>query len=74
MNTSIISFYPGDGKCYEIEVVKISGGYARGVNGLCAFCDGDPGGEDSGRVAAIYAYYVRNKDAEFCPCCEGKST
>jgi len=63
---------------YECEVAYIAE-YARGPDGTCAFCHGDPCAEypeqASVNGAAIYNYAdERNGRFETCPCCDGRPT
>lgn len=61
---------------YECEVEYINE-YARGPNGRCAFCNGDPCLEYPDRYGET-AMKEYNKDTEgdwdTCPCCEGAPT
>jgi hypothetical protein len=61
---------------YECEVDCISDGYARGPDGTCAFCAGDPCNEypEQNPDAAMKKYAVENPRFETCPCCEGRPT
>lgn len=72
----LIRFLPGDGTEEQIEVAYI-GQSPRNAQGLCAFCNADPCGEDSPPESPIRRYIDRN--AEFkcpdvygvCPMCKG---
>jgi len=46
--------------------------FARGVDGTCAFCHGDPCAEFGGPTTLIGAYFARNPRAETCPLCDGR--
>ena len=62
-----------------LEVVKVVE-YARGPDGTCAFCAGDPCNEDNEdndgnmMVTSIYRFYEKNKWASTCPVCNGRPT
>ncbi|MBD9511592.1 hypothetical protein IB265_33080 [Ensifer sp. ENS10] len=60
---------------YECEVSHISD-YARGPDGTCAFCKGDPCLEDkeSTGPTAMQQYDADGKWWDACPCCEGRPT
>lgn len=64
--------------CGEMcEVTSVCGGYARGKDGLCAYCDGDPCAERSAPETRIYRYMKDENGkyrpgADTCPCCEGR--
>lgn len=47
--------------------------FARGKDGTCAFCHGDPCAELD-QEANINVYFRLNKWAETCPVCEGRPT
>lgn len=63
----------------ECEVESVSGGFARGPDGRCAFCHGDPCAERSDKDSPIYRY-MRDENGKWngwastCPCCEGRPT
>lgn len=61
---------------YECNVVRISDGYARGPNGTCAFCEGDPCNEhpEENGDTAIKKYALDYPRFETCPCCNGRPT
>jgi len=65
-----VLFYPGDGTEYLLPVKYIAQ-FAYGPNGVCAFCNGDPLGEESEPDTPI-SIYMRNPYAEFCPFCLGR--
>lgn len=56
------------------EVTCISEGFARGVDGTCAFCKGDPCAESSEPETPIARYFEKYKWASTCPCCDGRPT
>lgn len=61
---------------YECEVVTVNE-YARGPNGRCAFCDGDPCLEYPERHGdTAMKQYDKDEGGEWstCPCCEGRPT
>ena len=71
----MVPFYCGDGSgAILLEVSGIAEGYARGPNGTCAFCNGDPCAEDSKPGTHIADFFLRNPRAETCPCCGGRPT
>ena len=57
-----------------LQVIYIAE-YARGEDGTCAFCHGDPCAEMSGPETHIGAFRQRlGKAFETCPCCNGRPT
>ena len=69
---STVRFYPGDGTEQFIEVKYISD-FARGGDGLCAFCHGDPCAEEANAAdTPIGQFFARNPRAETCPLCGGR--
>lgn len=60
---------------YLCEVVRISD-YARGPDGTCAFCHGDPCLEhpDDYGDTAMKQYDADGNWWDTCPCCEGRPT
>ena len=65
-------FY-GAGFAVMLDVSHIADGYARGIDGTCAFCHGDPCAEESKR-SNIAKFYRLNRWADTCPCCKGRPT
>jgi hypothetical protein len=61
----------------QVEVESVHGGFARGTDGQCAFCHGDPCAEWSEPNTPIYRY-MRDADGRYrpgrstCPCCDGR--
>lgn len=74
MTPPLIPFYPGDGTEVPILVDHIDE-YARGTDGTCAFCHGDPCAEDSPQDSPIWQYMHNHAYAPAtCPCCDGRPT
>lgn len=48
-------------------------GFPRVLGGACAFCLGDPTGEQRPTHPRIAMFYARNPDAETCPMCKGEA-
>lgn len=86
---SKVKFYIGDADSHTgwpgyvmLEVDHIADGYARGKDGTCAFCQGDPCAEDSPPESQIAQYFARNREywirsgarSVSCPCCDGRPT
>lgn len=72
-----VPFYPGDGTTVMLKIKYIcSGGKLVGIDkrGTCAFCQGDPLGDESEPDSLIYQYFERNEYADTCPACGGRST
>lgn len=70
-----VPFFAGDGSGeIMLAVAYLAGGFPRGADGTCAFCDGDPCAEYSGPDTRIGAYFARNSYASTCPCCDGRPT
>jgi hypothetical protein len=75
-----VPFLPGDGTDeVMLDVIYIAGDFARGYNGQCAYCEGDPWAETSGPDTRIWGYVNRAKEAAWrsnkdvaCPMCEGR--
>jgi hypothetical protein len=61
---------------HDCNVVDIADGFARGEDGTCAFCNGDPCNEfpTADSNPAIIKFYKDYPDAPTCPCCDGKPT
>lgn len=60
---------------YECEVAHI-GEFAKGPDGACAFCEGDPCNEypEQHPNAAINKYVADGKFYDTCPCCDGRAS
>jgi hypothetical protein len=73
-----ITFYPGNGHEYEIEVDHITADYPRGEDGTCAFCHADPCDEKKDVNTFIHQFYVDSKEEGYnpltCPMCDGRPT
>lgn len=70
-----VPFLPGDDSDeILLKVLYIAGGFPRDEDSRCAFCHGDPCAETSKKSSQIAKYFKRNKDAETCPCCEGRAS
>lgn len=69
---TIVDFLPGDGHQYQVDVKYIAYDFAKGQDGTCAFCHGDPLNEDGTPDTQIALYYERNPRAETCPMCLGR--
>lgn len=48
--------------------------FARGLDGTCAFCQGDPCNEAKSIDTPISRFYAKNTHAETCPVCDGRPT
>lgn len=59
---------------FQCEVVNIADGFARGPDGTCALCLGDPCNERPIEGSNISKFYELNPRADTCPSCEGRST
>ncbi len=59
--------------CGELVEVCSIGEFARGPDGLCAFCHGDPCNErPTEEDTPIKRFYKENEWANTCPCCDGR--
>lgn len=67
-----IEFAPGDGTKVTLDVAFIASDFARGDDGTCAFCCGDPCAESSPPDSRIAQFFKRNAWAETCPMCDGR--
>lgn len=82
----LVQFLPGNGAEYMLPVIYIAADFARGPDGTCAFCLGDPCAERDDAPERIQRYmngdYFHNdeweigafKHVEVCPFCEGRAT
>jgi hypothetical protein len=70
--TTMVKFFPGDGTEQMVEVLHLAGSFARGPDGACAFCHGDPCNESPVEGSLIAEFYGRNPHAETCPMCDGR--
>jgi len=61
----------GDGTGNVRVAVKYWAGYLYGEDDTCAFCHGDPCGDDDPE-SPIAQFMARNKHAECCPVCGGR--
>lgn len=57
-----------------LSVAYVANGYARGADGTCAFCHGDPFAERSPPDSLIARFYKVKPRATTCPVCEGRPT
>lgn len=74
MIRAAVTYYPGDGTEYALDVAYISD-FPRGVDGTCAFCKGDPCAERPESPYRIRHYFELNKTwAQVCPMCDGRPT
>lgn len=74
--TRLVEFMPGNGRVYARHVSRVVQ-FARGEDGTCAFCDGDPCAEYSPEGSPIVEYMNRGKPGyhpETCPFCEGRAS
>ena len=69
----LLPFYAGSEEIL-LPVSHIADGYARGPDGTCAFCKGDPCNEDSSPETPIARFYAAWPGADTCPVCEGRPT
>ena len=68
-----VRFCPGTGGEVTLPVSYItSGGVAKGPDGCCAFCKGDPCNENSSPDSPIARYYTDAPHAATCPFCDGR--
>jgi hypothetical protein len=75
--TSKVTFLglgPGDLQEIVLDVMYVAGGFARGPDGLCAFCHGDPCDEDSPKDSLIAKYFATAHSPSSCPVCEGMAS
>lgn len=68
-----IPYRPGDGTLQHVEVSYIDE-FPKNENHRCAFCDGDPLGENSGDDSLIVQFFARCPMEETCPMCKGKAS
>lgn len=66
-----IRFMPGDPTDGLVDVEWIGFDFARGKDGLCAFCHGDPCAERD-KNTPIGRFYERNPNEQTCPMCNGR--
>lgn len=70
---TLVTFLPGDGTEHQLEVQYIASDGAKGPDGRCAFCHGDPCAEFSTSDTLIAQYFERNRSwATTCPMCDGR--
>lgn len=62
---------------YLLPVAYITDDFARGPDGTCAFCEGDPCAEDPDSPERIHEYMegeFSGSRPEHCPFCKGRPT
>lgn len=57
----------------DLEVDRFSD-FARGPDGTCALCHGDPCNESSPAESLIALWWAANPHADTCPVCDGRPT
>ena len=68
----LVSFYEGTGDGPIMLSVSYFAEFLRDLDGLCAFCHGDPCAENSHPSSLISKYYAKSRYAVTCPCCDGR--
>lgn len=69
-----ISYIPGNGKEYQVEVEYIAFDYPCAKDSTCAFCKADPCNERSDLSSNIAKYYKDSPKSLTCPMCDGRPT
>jgi hypothetical protein len=74
----LVAFLVGDGSGKIYLPVIYWAQFPRGIDGTCAFCNGDPCAEGDKPESEIAKYFERAKAAgrrpESCPICDGRAT
>jgi hypothetical protein len=75
----LVEFVPGGPDTYTLPVAYIADDFARGPDGTCAFCEGDPCAEDPASPERIHRYMAGNPEWPWwqpahCPFCKGRPT
>lgn len=80
MSDPIVRFLPGNGMHYDLPVRYIAADCAKGPDGRCAFCEGDPIAETDAapqRICDYMAGLFKGEPTtwmrpESCPFCNGR--